>query len=318
MMKNLKKIELHLHLDGSINIDYAKKMINSNVEKELKANDKCTNLKEYLEKFTLPLSLLQTKENLEKFSNLLIEDLTKDNVIYAEIRFCPYLHTKEGLTMEEVIESVLKGLRNDKNIKTNLIICMMRNLSEKTNIEIINVTEKYLNKGVAALDLAGDEASYDNEKFSKLFEIAREKQIPFTIHSGEAGSYKNVLSAIKYGAKRIGHGIKSIENQKVIEEIIKNNITLELCPTSNVQTNAIDKYENHPIKELIDKKVLVTVNTDNRTVSNITLQKEYEKLSNYFNFTPEDFKKMNINAVKAAFLTEEEKQKLIYIIENDN
>lgn len=318
MMKNLKKIELHLHLDGSINIDYAKKMINSNVEKELKANDKCANLKEYLEKFTLPLSLLQTKENLEKFSNLLIEDLTKDNVIYAEIRFCPYLHTKEGLTMEEVIESVLKGLRNDKNIKTNLIICMMRNLSEKTNIEIINVTEKYLNKGVAALDLAGDEASYDNEKFSKLFEIAREKQIPFTIHSGEAGSYKNVLSAIKYGAKRIGHGIKSIENQKVIEEIIKNNITLELCPTSNVQTNAIDKYENHPIKELIDKKVLVTVNTDNRTVSNITLQKEYEKLSNYFNFTPEDFKKMNINAVKAAFLTEEEKQKLIYIIENDN
>lgn len=316
-MKNLKKVELHLHLDGSINKDYAEKILHKNVEKELIAKDKCESLKEYLEKFDLPISLLQSKENLEEFSYLLTEDLVKDNVIYAEIRFCPFFHTKNGLTMDEVIESVLKGLRKNKNIKTNLILCMMRNLNEKENIKIIELAEKYLNNGVVALDLAGDEANYSNELYAPLFKIANEKKIPLTIHSGEAGSYKNVLSALEYGAKRIGHGINSIMDDNTVDILVKNGIALEICPTSNVQTNSIDTYENHPIKKLYDKGVLVTVSTDNRTVSNINLEEEYQKLAKYFHFQKEDFKKININAIKCSFIKEEEKEELIKII-NDN
>jgi len=310
-MKNIKKVELHLHFDGSINKEHAEKLLNKNLDTELKAKDKCEDLKEYLEKFDLPISLLQTKENLENFSYLLTKDLEEDNVIYAEIRFCPLFHTKDRLTGEEVIESVLKGLSKNKNVKTNLILCMMRNFSKEENKQVIMLAEKFFNKGVVAVDLAGDEASYKNELFEDLFLLAKEKQIPYTIHSGEAGGYENVLSAIMYGAKRIGHGIKTINDNETLEKVINGRIILEVCPTSNVQTNATDKYSNHPIKDLYEKGVLVTISTDNRTVSNITLQEEYEKLQSAFGFSEEDFMTMNKNAIYGAFLSDSEKENLI-------
>lgn len=313
-MEKIKKIDLHLHLDGSINKEYAEKLLNKKLANELTINGKCKNLKEYLDKFDLPISLLQTKENLEQFSYLLTKDLANDNVIYAEIRFCPLFHTKEGLTEEEVIKSVLKGLIRNKQVKTNLILCMMRNLDYNDNVKIIKLANKFFKKGVVALDLAGDEEQYSNDKFAELFKMANKLNIPLTIHSGEVGDYNNILLAIKYGAKRIGHGIQAIKDLKIIEELKKNNIVLEICPTSNFQTNAVDKYENHPIKKLYDFGVRITINTDNRTVSNITLSEEYNKLANNFNFTIQDFKSININAINSSFLDENEKKQLLEII----
>ena len=226
-MKNIKKVELHLHLDGSINKEYAEKLLNKKLDTELKAKDKCNDLKEYLEKFDLPISLLQTKENLVNFSYLLTKDLECDNVIYAEIRFCPLFHTKNGLTGEEVIESILYGLNKNQKVKTNLILCMMRNFSIEENKQIITLAEKFLNKGVIAIDLAGDEASYKNELFEELFAIAKEKQIPYTIHSGEAGGYENVLSAIELMAE----SLKRIVLYESEEELILPT----LIPTESME-----------------------------------------------------------------------------------
>ena len=310
----LPKVELHLHLDGAVSIDLASKLTNISME-ELKekmiAKDKCHNLSEYLTKFDFPCSIMQTKENLTLISKDLVDRLAKQNVIYAEIRFAPMFHTNKGLTYEEVVEAVLKGLQSNPNIKTNLILCMMRGLPKENNLKTIKVAEKYLNKGVCALDLAGAEDKYKIDDYLELFEIAKSKHIPFICHAGENGNADEVRKAINIGAKRIGHGIHAIESEEVLNLIKEKDILLEACPTSNVQTNSIDKYENHPIEELYKLGIPLSINTDNSTVSNVSLTEEYLKLSNYFNFTIDDYKKMNINSIKHSFLTKEEKDTLL-------
>lgn len=312
-IKNMPKVELHLHLDGSVNPDLAHKLSNlplEMVKEKMIAKDKCQNLTEYLTKFDFSISLMQTKENLSKVAKALVHDLEKDNVIYAEIRFAPMQHINKGLTLDEVILSVLEGLKSEK-VKTNLILCLMRNHDYETNLKVIALAQKYLNKGVCAIDLAGDEIKYDINNFQKLFETAKEKHIPFTIHAGETSSSEAVITAIDYGAKRIGHGIKIANDKKAIDLVNQKDILLELCPTSNVQTNVVDNYSNHPILKLYKENTLVSINTDNRTVSNITLTEEYIKLYKTFNFTLNDFKQMNIMAINHAFITKEEKEELL-------
>lgn len=304
----MKKIELHLHLDGSCDIDYASKLLGKDVKDKLVVAN-ANSLSEYLEKFELPISLLQDLDNIENFSYLLGKALEKDEVIYAEVRFCPLFHTKK-YTVDEVVDSIIKGFKRVPTIKINLIFCMMRHFSFDENMQIINLTKKFLGNGVVGIDLAGDEANYKTETFRNLFDVIRRENIPFTIHAGEADSYKSVISAIEFGAKRIGHGIRSIESNDVINKLISNNITLEVCPTSNIDTKAVDSIINHPIKALVDMGVLVTINTDNRTVSNTNLCKEYELLRENFGFTDEDFLKFNLNAIECAFISEEEKQEL--------
>ena len=301
MLKEIPKVELHVHLDGSVRYETLKEF--KNITKEDVMCNNCKNLSEYLTKFDLPIEIMQTKEILTRVAKELVEDLKKDNVIYAEVRFAPVLHTK-NLSLEEVVEAVLLGLK-DKDLKVNLILCMMRNSSFLENKKIIDLTYKYLNKGVVAIDLAGDERAYKTNNFKDLFKIINDLNIPFTIHAGEGDGI-----AINFNAKRIGHGVRCIEDEKVINLIKEKNITLEVCPTSNIDTNMFD-YINHPIKKLYDQNVLVTINTDNRTVSNITLTKEYEKLNKNFEFKIEDFRKMNINSINASFLSEEEKNKYI-------
>ena len=316
-IKKLPKVELHLHLDGSVNTKLASKLLNK-TEKEIKDKmnaEKVNNLEEYLEKFDLPISIMQTRENLIEISKQLALDLKEDNIIYAEIRFAPIFHTKEGLTQEQIVDSVLEGLNTVKEVKTNLILCLMRGTSHEENLKTLFTAHKYLNNGVVGIDLAGAENLYPNSLYKKLIKKARALSIPITIHAGEASNYKSVVSALKMGAKRIGHGIKSVDNDKLINRLVKEKIVLEVCPTSNLQTKIIKTYNEHPIKKLYDKKVLVTINTDNKTVSNITLSKEYEKLHKTFNFNKENFKQMNINAINGAFISNQEKQKLKNIIE---
>lgn len=312
MIKNLKKIELHLHLDGSVRVSTAEELLQkNNLKKDMTISNDTNSLTDYLTKFDLPIKLMQTKENLTRISKELIEDLINDNVIYAEIRFAPNLHIRKGLVLDDVIDSVLEGIKHD-SIKTNLILCMMRGASYEENKKIIDLAKKYLNKGVCAIDLAGDEKKYPTCLYGELFKYAKELNIPFTIHAGEAGTTKDIEDAIHYGATRIGHGIKAIENEDIINKLVKNNIALEICPTSNVQTCNVETYSLHPIKKLKDKNVLVTINTDNRTVSNVTLNEEYQLLKQNFHFTTKDFEEMNINAVKTSFLNQEEKEKLLY------
>jgi adenosine deaminase len=313
MISNIPKIELHVHLDGSFDTFLASNLLNEDISKvkcKMIANDKCKDLTEYLKMFDLPVSLMQTRDNLIKVSGELVNELEKDNVIYAEIRFAPLKHQVNGLSLDDIILSVLEGLNKNKNVKTNLILCMMRNDSFDDNLKVINIAEKYLNKGVCAIDLAGDEINYPTKNFKELFEIAKSKNIPFTIHAGEAGDVTSLKSALEFGAKRIGHGIKCVLDDEIYEFLKNNSIMLEVCPTSNYQTNAIDKYSDHPIYKIFKDNINLSINTDNRTVSNVTLNQEYQKLMDNFNFNLDDFIKINLNAINFSFLTDEEKKDL--------
>jgi adenosine deaminase len=298
----IKKIELHLHLDGSIREETANEILGKKCN--LKAKDKCEDLNEYLEKFEIPSIILQTKENLERVAYELALDLKKDNVIYAEIRFAPLKHLNGGLSLDEVIISVLNGL-SKVDIETNLILCMMRNDSFNDNKKVIDLAHKY----GFPIDLAGAEAIYKTKDFKELFKYAKSINVPFTIHAGEADGYESIKAAIDFGASRLGHGIKIIDYPDLINEAKEKGITLEVCPTSNVQTNAVNILKDHPIKKLYDMNVNVCINTDNRTVSNITLEDEYNKLKETFNFTNEDFLKMNLMAIEASFAQDKEKLK---------
>lgn len=316
----MKKVELHVHLDGSVRPSTVSDILKLELDEaknQMIVNEDNASLSDYLTKFDLPIRAMQEKDNLIRIAKELAQDLKKEDIIYAEIRFAPILHTKKGLSVDEVVSSVIEGINMVDDIKINIILCMMRGFSVEENLSVINIAEKYLNKGVVALDLAGDEKKYKTKDYEQLFKMASSKNIPFTIHAGEADDATSVLDAISFGAKRIGHGIRVLENQSALSLTKEKDVLLEICPTSNVQTKAVSSLDNHPIKTLYDKGILINVNTDNNTVSNITLNEEYEKLKKYFLFTDEDFLKMNIDAVKKSFMKNYEKEKYIKILEND-
>lgn len=315
----IPKVDLHLHLDGSLRVDTVYELLNDKnitiegVKKSMIAPYKCKDLNEYLKYFDLPQKVLQTESSLTRVTRELIEDLEKENVIYAEIRFAPMFHTKLGLTQEQVVLAVLSGMKNS-NIKVNLILCCMRGTSLNDNIETINIAYKYYKHGVCALDLAGSEIDYPTSDYYTLFKMAKDLGIDLTIHAGETGDPNSIEDAINMGAKRIGHGIAAIKNNSLIDKLIRNKIVLEVCPTSNIQTNVIDNVNNHPIYELYKKGVLTTINTDNRTVSDTDLTKEYKLLLSNLPFTMDDIKIMNANSINSAFISEEERQELLNII----
>lgn len=304
----MKKIELHLHFDGSINVEYTNKLLGYDATDEL-IDTTSRDLGEYLKKFELPIKLLQDLNNIEEYAYLLGKELERDEVIYAEVRFCPLFHV-EKYSIDEVVEAIRSGFKRVSTVKVNLIFCMMRHFSVQDNYKIIMLTKRFLGNGVVGIDLAGDEAKYATEKFKELFDIIRKEGIPFTIHAGEARSYESVNNAIDFGAKRIGHGISSIQSDEVVNKLIRMGVTLEICPSSNIDTDVIKSIESHPIKQLVDNGVLVTINTDNRTVSNTNLNKEYELLRKTFGFSDEDFLKFNLNAINCAFIGEDEKRLL--------
>lgn len=317
--KSMRKIELHLHLDGSLDINKIKEkynLSNESIKQKMIADDKCKNLNDYLTKFEFPVSILQTKEDLEEATINLLNKLKEQNVIYVELRFAPQLHTNGGLSQEEIVKIVINA-KAKVDIKSNLILCFMRGENNmEDNYETLEVAKKYLGKGVCAVDLAGAEALFKTNNYNKIFEKAREYNIPFTIHAGEADGASSIKSAISFGAQRIGHGIRCLEDEEVLNCIINNNITLEVCVTSNIQTCICDSYNSHPIENLYRTGVKVTLNTDNMTVSNTSLENEYEKLVKNTNLTKDDIIKMNINSVNCAFISPEEKERLIFKIKN--
>lgn len=304
----MKKIELHLHLDGSLNVEYASKLLGKDCKNEMVGSNS-TSLADYLKRFDLPIDLLQDYDNIVEFCYLLGKDLVNDGVIYAEVRFCPLFHNKK-ISVDRVITAIRVGFARVEELKINLIFCMMRHFSFDDNLKIINLAKKYLGNGCCAIDLAGSEAQFPTSDFEELFTIAKNENIPFTIHAGEADGPTSLMSAIKFGTKRIGHGVRCVEDDNVVKLIRDNNIYLEVCPTSNIDTKAFASINEHSIKRLVEEGLLVTISTDNRTVSNTTLTNEYKILRDAFNFTDEDFLKFNLNAIDASFLSDDEKEEL--------
>ncbi len=327
-MKNMKTpglIDLHLHLDGSLSVKSVKELaalqnieIPENEEellKLLRVNEDCKDLTEYLEKFAFPGKLLQTKEAIALSVYNLMEELKEQGLIHAEIRFAPQLHTHKGLTQREVILAALEGLgRSD--FSAQLILCCMRgNDNHEENIETVKAAKEFIGKGVCAVDIAGAEALFPTENFGDLFALARELDIPYTIHAGEAAGPESVYKALEYGTKRLGHGVRSLEDPALIEKIVKEGITLELCPTSNLHTCMFPCIEEYPIRKLMAAGVKVTVNTDNMTVSGVTLESEFRKLIAAFGLSDEEIKDIARNSANACFASEETKKILLEKIE---
>lgn len=308
-MKN--GIDLHLHLDGSLTpayvISQAKKQgldlpvwEEKELVKYMTAPADCRDLNEYLEKFDLPCSVMQTEDALTEAVRDVCRQMEAQGMKYVEIRFAPQLHTKKGLTQRQVTEAAIKGLPEGKGLEAKLILCCMRmENNEKENMETIRMAEAYLGKGVAAADLAGAEAIFPTKSFEPVFRMARDAGVPFTIHAGEADGPKSIWTALKFGAKRIGHGVRCLEDETLVEYLREHRIPLEVCPTSNFQTKAV-KGE-YPLKKMLEKGLCVTLNTDNTTVSGTTLEKEFEVARTRLGVTEEELEILKANAEKARF-----------------
>ena len=318
-----KYIDLHLHLDGAITLDIAKKLAeiqnitlptqnDAELSKLLTAPENCSSLNEFLNCFKIPKMLLQTKTGISECVHLVADNIKSQGVIYAEIRFAPQLHTFNGLSQEEVILAALDGLKKT-DLKTNLILCFIRgNDNDKENEETLELAKKYLVKdgGVVAVDLAGAEALFPTSKYKKLFEKVASYKLPYTIHAGEADGPESVKNAISFGTKRIGHGVRIANNPEVIDLIKKNGITLEMCPTSNKQTHAVDDMTKYPLADFLNQGIKVTINTDDMGIEGTTIVNEFNYMEKLFNLSEEQKKTLLRNAIDAAFTSDEVKSNL--------
>ena len=324
MVNDIPKILLHLHLDGAIDIDDAFKWVKEDgikiskkdLLRELQVDEECHSLNDYLKKFDLPCKLLQTCERLEITSYHLFQKLAKLNVVYAEVRFAPLKHLEKGLTLDDVVISVINGFNKanvESGIMGGIILSLMRGEEYEKNKKVVDVAKKYLGKGVVGIDLAGAEALYPTKDYVKLFSYAKTLEIPFTIHAGEAAGVESIKAALDIGAKRIGHGVKVIDDEALMERVIKENILLEVCVTSNYQTEAIKR--RHPIEKLYRKGVKISINTDNDTVSGIDINREYARILQETKMDIEDLIKCNTNSIPFIFADDKTKNKLLNMYE---
>lgn len=312
IIEQLPKVELHCHLDGSVPLPTLRKFAAAanyapgEIEKAI-APAKCLDLQDYLDSFDVILPLLQSAENLEEATFAAIEAIAQDNVKYVELRFAPRLHTRNGLTIPEVLDAVIRGLEAATAafpVKVNLIISAMRHHSEADNLALIEQIRTYNNPYVVGFDFAGDEKVDANKHIKPVVDAAKDANLQITLHSGECNCPHNVVDAINLGATRIGHGV-AVRNDKNARDLCREqNILLEVAPTSNVQTNAVASLDEHPLRLFIEEEVPCCVNTDNRTVSNTTLSREYALMADHCALTYAEMKKLNAAAIRHSFATD--------------
>ncbi len=268
------KIELHLHLDCSLSYDIVKQLKPSVTLKEYQesfiAPAKCTDLADYIQRSTKSFELMQTKESLRLVTLDLFKQLKEDNVIYAEIRFAPLLHIMEGLSPEEVVEAVnmatIEGIKK-YNIEAGIILCTLRHYSEEQSLRTVALVNRYKGTHVVGFDIAADEAGFPIDNHIKAFQFAKNHGIKCTAHAGEAKGPESVWETLKhFHPLRIGHGVRSVEDDKLLEFLKANNIHLEVCPTSNIQVNVFDKIEDHSADKIYNSGVSMSINTDCRTI----------------------------------------------------
>ncbi len=309
--------ELHVHLDGSLRPDTVWELAerqsialqtesSETLAEMLTVPADCRDLNQYLACFDLPLQVLQEPEYVARAVTELIQDMAAEGVMQGEIRFAPQLHGSKGYGQKEITEGAVQGLREGTALcpgfRGGLILCCMRGKeNQNANEETLRTASAFLGDGVCAVDLAGAEALYPTSGYDILFNQARKLGLPFTIHAGEADGPESVRDALRFGAKRIGHGVRSIEDPELCRYLVKHQIPLEVCYTSNLQTKAV-RTEIHPIRKLFDMGVHVTVNTDNRTVSNTTMMQERKLLQEVFGFTEKELDIMENYAREGCFL----------------
>ena len=315
----LPKVELHLHLDCSLSYDVVSHIDPSITREEYQSDfiapAKCVDLGDYLARAPRSYPLMQTEEQLRLVTLDLFEQLRQDNLLYAEIRFAPLLHTEQGLSARQVVASVeaatAEAVRNT-GIEARIILCTLRYYSEAGSLETVRLVEDFRGTYVAGFDIAADKPGDVIDDHIAAFRYARDKGIPFTAHAGETRGPDNVWDTVQHFAPpRLGHGVPCLERPALVEHLRQHQIHLEICPTSNIQTNTFDAYADHPIDKLYRAGLSVGVNTDARTISNITLSQEYAKLHETFGWDSKDFFHCNTNALKAAFVPDDVRNQLL-------
>lgn len=306
-------IDIHLHLDGSLSREdfvYLAKKNNISLGEDFPKNivvpNNCNSLDEYLKRFDLPCSLLQDEESISYAFKSLIDRLYDLGYIYAEIRFAPQLHTLKNLNEKEVILSAIKGLesglKGKENFDANIILCLMRHASHETNRKTIDAAIEINHPKIVAIDLAGGEKINKTIDYLSTFEIAAKAGLNIIIHAGEACGNESIIDATKLHAKRIGHGVHLSLDKQNIEYIKSKNLVFEFCPTSNLQTKSLLRYEDVPLKQFIDNGLKVTINADNMTVSDTDVIKEFKHLYKTFKLSKQDVKDLLYNSIDGAFL----------------
>ena len=269
---------------------------------------------EYLEKFDMPCQCLKDEEGLEEAGYDVLKSMSREHVCYAEIRFAPLLSETPDMNCNKVIEALLAGLekgKRDFGVEYGVITCAMRHHSEEENACMLRTAREYLGHGVCAADLAGAESLYPMSEFMELFKKTKALGMPFTLHAGECGNVQNILDSVEAGAGRIGHGIAMRGHADVQKELQKKGIGIEMCPISNLQTKAVGSTKDYPMREFLNARLKVTVNTDNRTVSNTTLTKELEFIQKTYGITDEEIHLMMRNAVDVAFADDAVKERML-------
>ena len=315
----LPKVELHLHLDCSLSYEVVSQIDPSITLEEYRtdfiAPAKCVDLADFLARAPTSYPLMQTEEQLRLVTLDLFEQLCRDNVLYAEIRFAPLLHTERGLSAHQVVASVeaatAQAVRST-GIEARIILCTLRYYSAAQSLETVHLVEDFRDTYVAGFDIAADKPGNVIDDHVAAFQYARDAGIPFTAHAGETRGLDNVWETVQhFRPSRLGHGVCSITDPALLEHLRQQQIHLEACPTCNVQTNCYDTYADHPIDRLYRAGISVGVNTDTRTITNVTLSEEYAKLQQTFGWDSEDFFHCNQNALNAAFVPDDVRSGLL-------
>lgn len=317
LVRKLPKADLHVHLDGSPRIPTILELARQqgvslpaqserDLRKHLHVPMDCKSLEEYLAAFQITLSVMQSPEAISRIARELCEDNAAENVRYFELRFSPILHTRNGLRLTEVLDAVIEGLEAGERafgVETGIIVCGMRDISPKVSLRLAELAVAYKNRGVVGFDLAGAEENYPAKKHRDAFFLILNNNINCTLHAGEAYGPESIAQAIHYcGAHRIGHGVRLKEDGDLLNYVNDHRIPLEICLTSNLQTKAVASLDEHPLRHFYDYGLRVTINTDNRLMSNTTLTRELMLAVEAFGFSAQELKMLIIHGFKSAFL----------------
>lgn len=318
-LQQLPKVELHLHLDCSLSYkavaQLAPQVSHEEYLRDFVAPARCTNLADFLLRAPKGFLLMQTEDALRAVTEDVFEQLVNDGVIYAELRFAPLLHLQQGLTAERVVavvERAAEELSRATGLESNLILCTLRHFSAEQSMLTAKLVEQFAGSRVVAIDIAGDEAGFPLDAHVAAYEYARDRGLLRTAHAGEACGPESVWETLRLLApQRIGHGIRSIEDARLVAHLREHRIHLELCPSSNVQiVPSIANWEEHPIDRLYRAGVSLNLNTDTRMLNPVTLTGEYEGMRRTFGWTDAEFLESNLMGVEASFAGPDVKERL--------
>ncbi len=338
IVRRMPKVLLHDHLDGGLRAQTVVELARDHhvelpttdpveLEKWFHAGADVGNLSQYLEGFKVTVGVLQHPEAMERVAEEMLEDMAADGVAYVETRFSPLFHTEGGHKYRDMLEAVLKGLqrgRENHGVRFGVILCGMRSWDPMTSLEMAELAVAYRGRGVVGFDLAGDEMGYPPKHHLDAFHYIQRENFNITIHAGEAFGKESIWQALQYcGAHRIGHATRLVEDLylehgsvvgigTLAGYVLDKRIPLEICLTSNLHTGAARSYEEHPFRHLFDKRFRVTLNTDNRLMSNVSLSGEYTVAAHHYRLDFNDLEKLAINAMKSSFLPYKERLAVIY------